>query len=54
MLMKDVMNWGNLYKVDKKLLKKKIKRIKAAQEAWKFRKDYIGDIREECPKIYNS
>ena len=32
----------------------KIKRIKAAQEAWKSRKDYIGDIREECPKIYNS
>ena len=54
MLMKDVMNWGNLYKVDKKLLKKKIKRIKAAQEAWKSRADYIGDIREECPKIYNS
>lgn len=32
----------------------KIKRIKAAQEAWKSRADYIGDIREECPKIYNS
>lgn len=32
----------------------KIKRIKAAQEAWKSREDYIGDIREECPKIYNS
>jgi hypothetical protein len=32
----------------------KIKRIKAVQEAWKSRKDYIGDIREECPKIYNS
>lgn len=32
----------------------KIKRLKAAQEAWKSRKDYIGDIKEECPKIYNS
>lgn len=28
--------------------------MKAAQEAWKSREDYIGDIREECPKIYNS
>ena len=38
----------------KESIETKIKRMYALQESWKSRKDYIGDIREECPKIYNS
>ena len=45
--------WGQ-YGSWQETAEEKIKRIKAAQEAWKSREDYIGDIREECPKIYNS
>lgn len=32
----------------------KLKRIQSMSESWKNRSDYIADIREECPKIYNS
>lgn len=32
----------------------KIKRMYSLQESWKKRKDYIGDIKNKNPKIYNS
>lgn len=35
-------------------IEEKLKRTKALKEAWKNRTDYISDIVQECPKIYNS
>lgn len=32
----------------------KLKRSRALSESWKNREDYIGDIKSECPKIFNS
>lgn len=32
----------------------KEKQIRGLVESWKSRSDYIGDIKNECPKIYNS
>lgn len=32
----------------------KLKRAQALSKAWKNRKDYIGDIKNLHPKIYNS
>lgn len=31
----------------------RIKRINANRLAWKSREDYIGDIKEKCPRLYN-
>lgn len=31
----------------------KLKRIEGMRNSWKNRKDYIGDIVNECPKLYN-
>lgn len=32
----------------------RLKTIISMEESWKTRKDYIGDIVNECPRIYNS
>lgn len=35
-------------------IESKIKKAYSLQEAWKNRKDYIGDIKDKHPRIYNS
>lgn len=45
---------GQFTKGRKETAEEKVKRIQAVSEAWKSRSDYIGDIKDECPKIYNS
>lgn len=31
----------------------KLKQAQSLKESWKFRKNYIGDLKEKCPAIYN-
>ena len=38
----------------KETTEEKLKRLENQTKAWKNRKDYIADIVQECPKIYNS
>lgn len=45
---------GQFVKGRMETAEEKAKRIKSFTEAWKSRPNYIGDIREECPKLYNS
>lgn len=52
--MSDRDNKGRFQNGYSKSIEDKIKRMYALQESWKSRKDYIGDIKEECPRIYNS
>lgn len=47
-------NNGRFQREHKESIETKIKRMYSLQESWKSRKDYIGDIKKECPKIYNS
>ena len=32
----------------------KLRRVQSMSEAWKTREDYIGDIKDECPRIHGS
>lgn len=52
--MSDRDNKGRFQKGHNESIEDKIKRMYALQESWKSRKDYIGDIKGECPRIYSS
>lgn len=45
---------GRYIKGSKNTIEEQIKIMYSLQESWKSRKDYIGDIRNKYPKIYNS
>lgn len=45
---------GQFTKGHTETIEEKLKRLQASKEAWKERSDYIADIVQECPKIYNS
>lgn len=45
---------GRYIKGSKNTIEEQIKIMYSLQKSWKSRKDYIGDIRNKYPKIYNS
>lgn len=45
---------GQFIKGCTKTTEEEIKRIQSLKETWKQRDDYIADIVEECPRIYNT
>lgn len=44
---------GRFIKGHNETQEESLKRISAMKEAWRKRKDYIADIVNECPKLYN-
>lgn len=44
---------GRFIKGGKESSEEKLKRLIAIESNIKNRKGYIGDIKEECPRIYN-
>lgn len=44
---------GQFVKGHVETAEEKLKRIQSLSESWKGRKDYIADLRLECPRLYN-
>lgn len=45
---------GRFIKGNTQSIEEEIKRMYSLEESWKSRPNYIGDIKDECPRIYNT